>query len=57
MEQVEQKSVMYNYQREGRTCSTPNIDIAVARRDAESAIQTETQYPNGKTEFGVVTLD
>jgi len=54
---VEVKNVIYNYKRDGKTCTTPNIDIAVARRDAKSTIQTETQYANGKTEFGVVTLD
>ncbi len=57
MEQTEQKNVMYDYKRDGKTCTTPNIDIAVARHDEGTTIYTTTFLPNGKTEVGTVTLN
>jgi len=57
MEQTEQKNVMYDYKRDGKTCTTPNIDIAVARHDEGTTIYTTTFSPNGKTEVGTVTLN
>jgi hypothetical protein len=56
MDPVEQKNVMYNYKKDGKVCTTPNIDIAVARRDADSVIQTESILSNGKVEYGTVAL-
>ena len=34
---------MYNYQKDGKTCSTPNVEIAVTRRDADTKIEIETK--------------
>ena len=45
---TDQKTVMYNYSKDGKTCSTPNVEIAVTRRDEDSDIQVETQIGDKK---------
>ena len=53
---TETKSVIYNYKVDGRTCSTPNVEIAIKRRDEDSTIQVETII-NGVSEMSTLVLD
>jgi len=53
---IEHKSVMYNYSRDGKICSTPNVEIAVTRRDEDSDIQVETQIGD-KKEFSNLSFN
>lgn len=53
---TESKTVMYNYTKDGRVCSTPNVEIAVSRRDADTEIQVETIIGD-KKEFSVLSFN
>jgi len=50
------KTVMYNYSKDGKICSTPNVEIAVTRRDEDSDIQVETQIGD-KKEFSNLSFN
>jgi len=34
--------VVYNYLNEGKVCTTPNVEIAISRRQGDEHIQVET---------------
>ena len=38
----EKKVVVYNYHRSGKVYTTPNAEIAIARKNGEESIQVET---------------
>ncbi len=42
-DKVDHKTTMYNYQKDGKICSTPNVEIAITRRDDSADIQVETR--------------
>lgn len=52
---TEKTTTMYNYLKDGKTCSTPNADIAVTRRDEDSEIQVETRTGE-KVEHSTLTF-
>lgn len=49
-------TVIYNYKRDGRTCSTPNVDIAISRRDESSTIHVETRTGE-KVEYSTLVFE
>ena len=52
----ESKSIMYHYKKDGKTCSTPNVEIAVTRRDEDTKIQVET-ITGDSSELTVLALN
>jgi len=52
----ESKSIMYHYKKDGKTCSTPNVEIAVTRRDEDTKIQVET-ITGDNSELTVLALN
>ena len=56
MIQTETKTIMYNYTKDGKVCSTPNVEIAVTRRDEDTKIEVETII-NGDKVITVLALD
>ena len=39
----EVNTTMYHYMKDGRKCSTPNVEIAIARRDDDTEIKVEAR--------------
>ena len=52
----ETKTVMYTYLKDGKPCSTPNVEIAVTRRDEDTTIEVET-ITDGVTVLSVLALN
>jgi len=53
---TERTTTMYNYKKDGKTCSTPNADIAVTRRDEDTDVQVETRTGE-KVEHSTLTFN